>query len=441
MPDIKKFDYVPKQFVLPNKKTSDKSVEVNEFGANSNDEYIDLNLGNDNEYTVDIDKIQNDLYDNYIYNGNPPSNVDGWLDNVLLQKKDTYDDDDFKLMECLVNHGIYLTFGDIVSYDYDPEFEEFYVYLKNGNEINASLYNESFYLSVGDYSFCLENGKLSSIFNFDMRDVDFDFLFDNNKIDVDIFGDYALKTNQYGGNQGIFVDDAFSLLKDEKIINMIKEYFPNATMEDCELYLKKICNVGCGYVALVNTLFKEYQGREEEFEKVFGFPMYDIDEFGIMYYNYEYLVLDYYNYVWRNSGYTIKELYSSHGGFIAEEFVEFLKDKYNVDCNIGNYSEFNLSDMFNKPFRDIDALEIYNKLSSENESIIFCASGFDLYYPDGSLFADNIGGHAMLVTGITDSGDLIVSSWGMQFFVDLDSIDVSSIETGEDYSFIVVNYN
>ena len=39
--------------------------------------------------------------------------------------------------------------------------------------------------------------------------------------------------------------------------------------------LREYAQEGCGYVAFANAIFKEYEGREAEFEKKFGFPMKD----------------------------------------------------------------------------------------------------------------------------------------------------------------------
>ena len=54
--------------------------------------------------------------------------------------------------------------------------------------------------------------------------------------------------------------------------------------------IDQISEEGCGYVALVNNLFAHFEGREEEFEHIFGFPMYNEDGEA----NYNYLLLDIY---------------------------------------------------------------------------------------------------------------------------------------------------
>lgn len=54
--------------------------------------------------------------------------------------------------------------------------------------------------------------------------------------------------------------------------------------------LNEMNNEGCNFMALVNTIFAQYAGREEEFEKTFGFPMYDEDGNP----NWDYVMVDFY---------------------------------------------------------------------------------------------------------------------------------------------------
>ncbi len=212
-----------------------------------------------------------------------------------------------------------------------------------------------------------------------------------------IFSKTNKLTDQYGGNQMDFENNVKELLKDPIIIAKIREYFPDATLEDCELYLRSLTYVGCGYVAAVNTIFKAYQGREEEFAKTFGFPMYKISDYDnehkyqLLDYNYEYLILDFFNYdnthVWNN--YTqqteykkkdIKDLYdgitkskllnilylgtgikeTNVDGTNGNTFPYFLEEKYGVKVDLEDHSNYPLERVLLEP-NTPEYDEVFNK--------------------------------------------------------------------------------
>ena len=343
-----------------------------------------------------------------------------------------------------------------------------FVWLENGTVIRINSIGIIEYINTNEavYSF-YENGDIKYIsyksgeyknigLSFDRNGniIGGSYIDENeNYIPIDIFGEYNVNAIQYGGSQMDFKYNIEKLLQDPLIIERLKEYFPNATMEDYECYLLKICNVGCGYTALINSLFEQYEGREQEFLDKFGFPMYDIKEDGTIDYNYEYLILDYFNYVWGNSGYSIEELYGDTGkdvqdGSLQEDqsydkgkatgtipkidqlFSSFLKEKYNIvsTIDVSNWSSAT----------EDNYIDIYNSLKKDdNTSIILSAAGIDLYDMEGNLVYSNVGGHAMYITGIAEDGKIKVSSWGEEYIVDLSN--VSEREEGR-IGFVSVDY-
>lgn len=62
--------------------------------------------------------------------------------------------------------------------------------------------------------------------------------------------------------------------------------------------------------------------------------------------------------------------------------------------------------------------------------MIIGSGNYDLYLYDDYIkygrltkrVAENAGGHCMTVTGITDDGNFIVSSWGGKYVLDIDII-------------------
>lgn len=150
-----------------------------------------------------------------------------------------------------------------------------------------------------------------------------------------------------GGNQTSLKDNADYFISLEEVQNIVHKYYPEATEEDMELLFNKMSSIGCGYIASVNTIFFEYANKEngeEEFERIFGFPM---KTNGV--YNYELLFLDFFLYCsyYENDYITIEEAY----GNIAEEMEvhngdSALSDEEFSSTGMDGTMEHELSKMF-----------------------------------------------------------------------------------------------
>lgn len=270
-----------------------------------------------------------------------------------------------------------------------------------------------------------------------------------------IFSLNSNKTNQFGANQGDFFYNNTQLLRDTKVQEIIKAYFPEATIEQMEELLISINSVGCGYAALTNSIFAQFTGKEEEFEEIFGFPMYTEDENGNIDFNYEYLMLDIYCFKHKDNSAAGADLspleltlespesYEEFGADELSYFKEYLKSK-NIDgsadieyfvSNEEVYEEY-FSDA--KNYHKID--EIYDfireKLRDNSKEIIINVGGsqftqdnetWTLYdYTDRENYDKTIinsssAGHAMSIVGITSDNKLIVSSWGKQYILEVSS--------------------
>ena len=262
---------------------------------------------------------------------------------------------------------------------------------------------------------------------------------------------------QYGGNQMDFKYRNAELAEDPKIQEIIRRYWPNATEEDIELFLLNFSTHGCGYTASINTIFEEYAGKEDEFERKFGFPMYkDVD--GVRDYNYEYLIIEYYCYIWGNTAksFTIQEIYGNiaereaqDGALNKDEIIEtgkargtsvgitkrftnFLKDKYGINCDVE-------VKVYAKEIQSNEELiEIIKKHWSEGEKVVISIEGSDLYRvytrDNGEEIRDvitheNVGPHAMYIVDITDEGEIIISSWGKKYILDISEPEWIRIDT------------
>ena len=127
--------------------------------------------------------------------------------------------------------------------------------------------------------------------------------FKNENKDAYIFDKDNTKSYQYGGNQKAFKYNFNSLISNPLIWDEMQLYFPisdfdsyEKAMEFYRSYFNTISNCGCAYVGVTNKIFETFYGKEEEFEKIFGFPMYVINEDNSIDFNYELLILKFFNY-------------------------------------------------------------------------------------------------------------------------------------------------
>lgn len=196
-------------------------------------------------------------------------------------------------------------------------------------------------------------------------------------------------SGSYGGNQGSAKENYL----DEELQAIVRKYHPNYSDAKIRDFLSKMNKEGCGYVAMCNTLFQQYVGREAEFEEKFGFPMYKDGDL-----NFDALIIDFY----------CDQDNPNKGGtnqYEREEmWEEYLKDRgvyVNVQCDV-------------KVTPDT-----YSTIAKEG-SLVVSISPVILQNKNGDIVDDRDGGHAMTVTGVTDDGRYIVSSWGKVYYVDPD---------------------
>ena len=220
----------------------------------------------------------------------------------------------------------------------------------------------------------------------------------------------------YGGNQGN-MDQVYKWdpIKCWDLLRDLREYFPNMSVFEAFRYFSRLNSVGCGYVALANTLFMEYASRPQDFERTFGYPMFKDGDL-----NYDRLILDIYA-TTDKAGFNDRDDGLPNGTVDdsrAHIVEHFLRDK-GVDVE----TEAN-ADVTPENFREI----------SENGGYVI------LGYRHGNMYDENgnryyiDGGHAITVTGITEDGRYIVSSWGEKYYINPSDI-------GDDDSFMVFNYN
>lgn len=225
------------------------------------------------------------------------------------------------------------------------------------------------------------------------------------------YGDPA--KGQYGGNQSGPVED-------EEHFNdyaaIVRKYYPDMTDDEVKAYLTKMESEGCGYVALVNTIFAQYVGREDEFEKTFGFPMYD--ENGRP-----------------NSNRLLTDFYSAtdnhNKGKKGKDVVDVNEDPSNIEGTGTNrdsreyrWEKYTSEHGIKSDVHNLDKVtkDNYSKLAKNGE-IIVGINPVKLRDATGKVVYNSDGGHAMTVTGVTEDGLLRVSSWGEEYYIDPNDTD------------------
>lgn len=293
-----------------------------------------------------------------------------------------------------------------------------------------------------------------------------------------IFGQEAIDNQQFGGNQGAFIEDLDYWLSNQKVRDIIYKYYPDATLEEIEALFYNMNEHGCGYIAMINSIMYEYIIHDEmDFYNRFGFPPYKLitgkDGKLTKDYNYEFLFLDFYLWFAKNDPYVdIKKGYcdgcetmqdvlnNMHGIYgyerISNVFQKYLDEK-GIKVKIVTdevYSKEELKELSKKDGKDYgEDLKINKELTKEIiekyqkmgiDYVIEIAAGetttldgiytseFDLYYPydkDGNGKLDDLcthvdaAGHAMTIVDTTnDPNKVVVSSWGKEYLVDLSQV-------------------
>lgn len=191
---------------------------------------------------------------------------------------------------------------------------------------------------------------------------------------------------QYGGRQQSPRENW------REMAEIVRKYYPNASDWKVIKILKKLRKEGCGYVAMINTLFLRFKGREDEFESQFGFPMYVNGEL-----NYDALVTDFY------CAYDDPHSNGTRYDSREEMFEAYCRD-HSIVVDVHNVQV---------------TAESFNELRRNGEIVVGLGPVI-LYDADGKRVVNSGGGHAMTVTGVTDDGRLIVSSWGRTYYLDRD---------------------
>ena len=267
----------------------------------------------------------------------------------------------------------------------------------------------------------------------------------------------------YGGNQGSlfynrsgFTIFGWRIFYDKDLYKFVKSYpqYKDYSVDDVYELYKNINQEGCGFVAMANSIFEQYEGREDEFEEIFGFPMYDKKTKDL---NFDRLLIDIYAYTndkifmdQPNATYilthSVLEYYEDKKDEFKEKFgieyddssmdvkqaiIDYYAEEDVVEIEtLGNtassfknrilgYAEYKGIDCEVSTEYNLTTDEIQEKIDQGYTITVGCFD-FDMYDKNKKLYAEDVGGHYMTITGVTDDGYIEVSSWGEKYYIKSD---------------------
>lgn len=241
----------------------------------------------------------------------------------------------------------------------------------------------------------------------------------------------------YGATQGsamrVSADSPYGM----EIRKIVRKYYPQYSDAQVNAFLEKLDSEGCGYAVIVNILCDYFKDKEEAFLQTFGFPLYG--ENGD--FNYTLLLVDFY-------------------AATDNHYLDGVTDRinYQEDCN-----EKEKSDSYDATMdvtgwgTNFDQREYRTKLYLKNKGVRITSYNKALMTPglvrkkslDGYYIVISLNhgyvqnedwshykycpGHAMIITGVTEDGRYIVSTWGKKLYVDPTEVVEKDGETTEIY--------
>lgn len=220
----------------------------------------------------------------------------------------------------------------------------------------------------------------------------------------------------YGGNQG-HMDQVYKWdpIRCWDLLRNLREYYPHMSIFEAFSYFSRLNSVGCGYVALANTIFMEYEGRPEEFERTFGYPMYKDGDL-----NFDRLILDIYA-TTDLAGFNDRA--DGRPGGTSDESRAKIMEYFLGDKGVEVETEANAN----------VTVDNFREISEDGKYVVLGYRNGNMYDENGNAHYIN-GGHAITVTGVTEDGRFIVSSWGEKYYINPSDI-------GSDDSFMIFDYN
>jgi|GEM_PF-1643259 len=225
--------------------------------------------------------------------------------------------------------------------------------------------------------------------------------------DLDLYDDKG----SYGGNQGALAGRMVTGAERRQCIAQVRKYHPEWDVDTIDEYFETMNSEGCVYTACINTIMMAYQGRDEAFERTFGFPRTNKDSGDL---NYNLLLVDFY---------TSRDNHVQ--GVLGKDCVSLMEEIGIWTGMTVETSKYRLGSYLESHGVGIKMTEIeQGKLDIQNfqetylgKPVTVDVRGATIYRADGG-HQQYLSGHTMVVTSVAEDGRLIVSSWGEKYYLD-----------------------
>ena len=100
-----------------------------------------------------------------------------------------------------------------------------------------------------------------------------------------------------------------------------------------------------------------------------------------------------------------------------------MSEKYNIKISLDerylNSSSNSKYINSKNSFEYSNIISAYNDIKKDNNIVVIGSGSYQLKNMDGTICVQKGGGHCMTITGVTDDGNFIVSSWGKKYIFDI----------------------
>ena len=246
----------------------------------------------------------------------------------------------------------------------------------------------------------------------------------------------------YGGDQGgpLRLWQLGNAVDRDMIRRVVRknDRFRDLSEEHLVSLLKRLKTEGCGYTALMNTVFLDYWDRPDTYREIFGFPMFQGEKP-----LYSYLILDFYA--------ATDNMYYAEDGAFEFPYEDYSPGKdgpiFRYDPRAdetGNGTEqyqrrtrflhYMREHGLEASYETRGVLSLFGKRATPQECLRRMENGeyviLTVKSPrKGQPLADAgegeyllQGEHVMLITGVESGERLCVSSWGRKYYIDYPSI-------------------
>ena len=264
--------------------------------------------------------------------------------------------------------------------------------------------------------------------------------------------------------------------EDDQVYNLVRSYDDYKDFSDSDVhdFLKEITNHGCTFAAMANVIMLYFQGKAREFKEKFGFDMIDPKTGDL---NFKMLIV----YLFINLGYLVAlgetsgleglgNAYQFSAANYNKEFNQNAQDYSDIVHGLEKIEEeawktgntelklkgLHTSDelmanrlayisrkkgmnlRITKGKDKMDVQTVRNAIA-DGQIVLLSAKKFELENAKGDVVyssgedsgngPDSVG-HEMTITGVTDDGRYIVSSWGKKYYFNPNSQNVNQLTLG-----------